>query len=200
MAQNLLITQGLGAASGGVSFLVLSFTPAPTLLTIQFSSKVSLTGDSADISNWVITPDFGVGPVTINSINVVNDIITITTSEHQTGGYTLFYPQGIVDFYTNDPFVGPFSQAYSGAGNAPYLTMVRGVDARAIDVVFSEAVLETDALNPANYVIIGPGSVVATSVEKQTDQAYRINTTVQDKLFVYTLQASNIHDLAGNLI
>lgn len=200
MSNNLIVTQGLGSAGGAIALSVLSFTPNPGSLVIVFSDLVSLTGDAASSANWSITPGIGLNPITINSVSVVGNTVTVNTSEHQTGSYTLNYPQGIVSYLDGSPFVGPFTHVYSNVGVIPFLTMVRGVDARALDVVFSEAVNLQDALTPSNYTITGPSTVTVTSVEKQTDQAFRLNTTVQVRNGSYVLQASNIRDLAGNAI
>lgn len=197
---NLIVTQGLGNAGGAIALSVLSFTPNPGSLVIVFSDLVALTGDAASSTNWSITPGIGLNPITINSVVVVGNTVTVNTSEHQTGSYTLNYPQGIVSYLDGSPFIGPFTHVYSNVGVVPFLTMVRGVDARAIDVVFSEAVNLQDALTPGNYSITGASTVTVTSVEKQTDQAFRLNTTVQVRSGSYTLQASNIRDLAGNVI
>ncbi len=194
---NLLITEGLGSVELGL--VLLSLTPAETSLTLVFESDVILTGDALDPAEWTITPGSGVSPVTVTGVSVVDATVTLTTTEHQDGGaYTLNLPNGIVSAIDGGPFLGPFFVAYTGVGGLPYLIMVKGVDARALDVVFNEAVREDDATTPENYVVIGPNNVTVVAAEKVTDINYRLITTEQDRSASYTLEVYNVRDLADN--
>lgn len=83
------------------------------------------------------------------------------------------------------------------SGN-PFLVLVRGVDARTLEIWLSEPVVESEITNPANFAVVGPGSVSVLSVEKLAGQSYRLKTTEQARNASYTLQISNVHDLAGN--
>lgn len=82
----------------------------------------------------------------------------------------------------------------------PTLALARSVDARLVEVIFSEDVVEAEALNPANYSITGGGGLAVNSVVKLSASIYRLITARQTVGANYTVQASNIHDLAGNLI
>lgn len=82
----------------------------------------------------------------------------------------------------------------------PTLALARAVDARIVEVIFSEDVVESEALNPLNYTITGGGGLAVNGVTKVTASIYRLITARQTVGASYTVQASNIHDLAGNLI
>lgn len=71
-------------------------------------------------------------------------------------------------------------------------------DARKLDVYFSEPVVESEALEAANYSI--SPTLAVRGVTKLTDSVYRLTTDRQDVGQVYNVTASNIHDLAGNVI
>lgn len=82
----------------------------------------------------------------------------------------------------------------------PTLVLARAVDARIVEVLFSEDVVESEALNPLNYLITGAGGLAVNGVTKVSASIYRLVTARQTVAGAYTVQASNIHDLAGNLI
>lgn len=82
----------------------------------------------------------------------------------------------------------------------PTLLLVRTVDARIVEVVFSEDVVASEALNPANYVITGAGGLAVNGVTQLSASIYRLSTARQTVGASYNVTASNIHDLAGNLI
>jgi hypothetical protein len=82
----------------------------------------------------------------------------------------------------------------------PVLQIARAVDARVLEVVFSEDVNQSEAMNPLNYVITGAGGLAVNSVSKLSASIYRLNTARQTVGASYNVTASNIHDLAGNLI
>lgn len=82
----------------------------------------------------------------------------------------------------------------------PTVLLARAVDARHVDVTFSEPVVASEALIPANYAITGGAGLTVSAVQKLTSVAFRLTTSAQVAGFSYLLTASNIHDLAGNLI
>lgn len=82
----------------------------------------------------------------------------------------------------------------------PTLFMVRVVDARHLEVTFSEAVVTAEALNTANWLITGGAGLAVQSVAQVTSSVYTLTTAAQVPGTSYTLTASNIHDLNGNLI
>lgn len=82
----------------------------------------------------------------------------------------------------------------------PVIQMARAVDARVLEVVFSEDVVPAEALNPLNYSITGSGGLAVNGVTQLSGSIYRLSTARQTVGASYNVTASNIHDLAGNLI
>lgn len=95
---------------------------------------------------------------------------------------------------------GSYSWNITQDPNPPIMVMARAVDVRRVEVTFSEPVNEFEATNPANYVITGGGGLAVLSVTKINPQTYMLTTAKQTTGQAYTVTASNIHDLAGNLI
>lgn len=196
-----MITEGLGGSSGALTYIAV--TPDAESVSIEFSDTIALAGTSEEVSSWSVDEGVGAAPVNVLAVTLSGDgrTVTLTTTEHQVGGeYTLVFPRDIVSDADGTLFSGPYTHDYLGVGELPFITMVKGVDARAIDIVFSEAVLEADALDPANYTVIGPNSVTVTSVAKQTSQSFRLYTTPQDRNESYTIEVRNVRDLANNEI
>lgn len=197
---SMLITEGLGIESGGGGALaILSVTPAPNQLVVDLSSTGALTGDSLIPSEWVVTG--GGFPVSITGVTIIGNFITLTTTDMTDGAsYTLLVPQGIIDFGTGNPCAGPFVWPFTGVGSLPTLVFARAIDARLLEIIFSKAVVNSEAENPANYLITGGGGLTVSSSAKVTDTTYHLVTSRQLPGQLYTIQASNIHDLFGNLI
>lgn len=194
---SLLVTQGLG--SSGLMLSTLTLTPGVYSLAVQFSSAVILTGDAADFANWVIAPTAGARAVSVLSLEVDDDTVTLTTTEHgDNGEYELTFPSGIFDDDEGAPFAGPFTQEYTGVGTPPTIMNAYSIDARTMDVVFSETVREDDATTITNYAIVGPSTVLVTKAEKVTDVVYRLTTTPMERTESYDVEVENIRDLALN--
>lgn len=83
---------------------------------------------------------------------------------------------------------------------APIMVMARAPDVRHVEVIFSEPVVEFEATNPVNYIITGGAGLSVLKVAKVNPQTYLLTTSKQVTGQNYTVTASNIHDLAGNLI
>jgi hypothetical protein len=81
---------------------------------------------------------------------------------------------------------------------APEVLSVQSLDARTVEVIFSKAMVESEALDPDNYSFDPALSV--ESVEKVTDKSYRLTTSKQVPLGAYTATITGIHDLDGNSI
>lgn len=80
----------------------------------------------------------------------------------------------------------------------PIFVLARSVDARTVDVFFSEAVQPEDAMNTANYSI--SPTLTIKSIQQITPRQFRLTTSNQSSGQDYTITASNIHDLSGNVI
>lgn len=80
---------------------------------------------------------------------------------------------------------------------APTIT-AQSLDAYHVRVIFSEEVVAAEALVASNYTFTGGLSSI--SVVKESPSVYIVTTSAQSPTSSYTVTASNIHDLAGNLI
>lgn len=193
---SLLITEGLGTESPNK---VLAVDSLVGQLVVHLNAAGVLTGDSLNPAKWVITG--GGAAMTVTAVMIVGGDITLTTTEATNGAsYVLLIPQGIVDAFTGYPCIGPFVWAFGGAGSVPTLVFARAIDARLLEIIFSEAVVVAEALNAANYLITGGGGLTVSTPTQVTDTTFRLVTTQQTPGQLYTVQASNIHDLFGNLI
>lgn len=180
-----LITKGLGAGGAGVDLL--STTISIKQISLNFSDAPSLVGDALSLSKWSIS---GVNSVSILSISISTNSIILITSEMSNGGsYLLNIPQYITS--TGGPWVGPYSQTFTGVGATPVIVYSKVIDARHLEICFSEPVNKYDALNIANYSISG---LVVVGVEQISDSIFRIQTSHQTVGTSYSIVASNIRD------
>lgn len=197
---SLLVTLGMGAGGGGGggAFVLNSITPAHKQLTLNMSNTPTISGPAADPASYTLTSATGKAS-TVLSVTAVGNTLVLATTEQTNGQvYTLHIPFiGLVDISATD-FDGPFSPSFIAVGIAPVIQIVRSVDTRKIDVVFSEAMRSDDATTPANYSISPPLEI--KSIEMLTDYMYRLHTSKQTVGQVYTITASNIRDLANNPI
>lgn len=179
--------------------LMVSLSPSAFALTVTFDSPIALTAPSSSAASWIITQNSGLVPVTHVAFDGTS-IVTLTTGEHVTGApYTLTVPSGIVG--TTVPagaYPGPYIIGYTGIGIAPTVLQAIAISYRAVRVTFDEAVVESEALNKNNYAVTG-GTYI-TGVTKISDTIYELSTSPLAGGTSYTVTASNIHDLAGNLI
>lgn len=103
------------------------------------------------------------------------------------------YHSGILEPDLNiDPNIQPTDTV------SPTVFTIRSIDARTIEVTFSEAVQELTALNSNNYSINNGLSV--TAVAKVSPSIYRLTTSQQTTGTSYLVTINNIKDLAGNVI
>lgn len=93
-----------------------------------------------------------------------------------------------------------YSWTVSADTTPPTLVYAVARDARTVDVTFSEPVVVSEALNKLNYGITGGAGLTVESVEQLTADSFRLKTTKQVVGQSYSVTASNIHDLSGNLI
>lgn len=80
----------------------------------------------------------------------------------------------------------------------PVVSSVDVIDGKTMDVLFSEVVVEAEAMAPANYVFNNGLTVLAVS--KVSGSQYRLTTILQAPGQAYSLTVSNVHDLSGNAI
>lgn len=175
-------------------------TGGASTIHLTYSLPPYISGDAAVPANWIITGS-GV-PVTVTSVTTSgNDIVLGVTEQTQGASYQVTMPAGIsgISGVSYIALSGSFVANFTGTGIAPTILIAFPEnDAYKVDVIFSEAVVDTEALVAANYSI--NNGLQVYSVDKLSDSSYRLHTSQQTAGVVYTLIVSNIHDLKGNLI
>jgi hypothetical protein len=198
----MLTTVGLGSAGSAqfpacLALTVLDVTNFGTYLIATFSNELVVSGPGLDPEEYVFT-----GPTEIEatSIQVVapGHLLRINITEQQAGGaYTVTLPsQGIMDVNSN-VINGPFTSPFTGIGIPTTVQIAKSIDERTLEIVFSEAVLEEDAIIPSKYTVTP--NVTVLKAEKITDFHYRLTTTPQDINATYSVSISGIRDIHGNL-
>lgn len=193
----LVITKGYGAGGSAALLLVTAVTGGILEVRITFNAAPVLVGFATDPANWIIT---GPDTVTVSAVTTDGNDVVLTTTEQTTGAtYTVTIPPSIANT-DGVIYVGTNSFNFTGVGDPPFVAMAAGIDGFHVKVIFSEPVVESEALVPSNYVITGSGGLTVSDVEKETDLVYILTTSLQTVGASYTLTVSNIHDLYGNLI
>ena len=198
-----LITGGMGSPGDGtdglyVALTVVSVTNFGATLAVQFSASVILSGAATLPSNWVITGGGGeFRPVTITSVTSSGNTVTLGITEQTAGvSYNLNIPPTGIVSAAHIESSGPNVQPFIGIGVAPVIVLARPVDARTLDVIFSEDMASSYALNTANYSI--SGGVAVSSVSQLSPSTYRLVVSPLTPSSSYTVTATNTKDAAGN--
>lgn len=197
-----LVTQGLGSTGDPITgpeyaLRIYTIENLGLSLRVVFSNLLDVNGDALDPDSWVIEAVDNGRPVEVTDVDVSGSVITLTISEQTLDAiYTLNVPETNIMDINGVLNTGDLSWEFVGFGTLPTLPICRSTDAHELEAVFSEPVMEEDALDPDNYVLSGGLSV--TSVTKQNDQLYTLTTTRQTPGVTYTIDAINIRDLAGN--
>jgi hypothetical protein len=158
------------------------------VLLLAFDQLPSLTGDAADPSKWSIT-----GPTSIDVTDVFvtgnNTVVVRSTHPLLLGGsYTLLIAAGIVGGGVN-PFLGSFSQNFTGTGDICTVVNVIPIDARTIQVVFDGAP-DNSVYDLNNYLISGGLSIL--SIERVSEIVFNFITTHQLIGGSYTIQSPGV--------
>jgi len=80
---------------------------------------------------------------------------------------------------------------------SPTISSIVVVDAFTLRVIYSEAVVSQEAVNPTNYSF--NGGLTVQSITEETAASYLVKTSQQTPAFSYTLTVNNVHDLFGNV-
>ena len=191
------------ASSGGSGSgpTLLSVTPYGDRLELLFDSNITLSGPALLAAQWTITASPGAAAVTTESVVVAGATVTLHITEC-TGGasYYLHIPTTGITDTSMTPFGGPWLHAFTGVGITPFVALASASDALHAKVIFSEAVVEAEALLSTNYIVTGGAGLTVYGVTKETDLVYVLTTSLQVAGQLYTVTVSNIHDLYGNLI
>lgn len=196
-----LVTIGLGppeGSGGGGAFVISSITPALKLLTLHMSNFPTIDGPAADPASYILTSLIGKS-ATVTGLDISGQDLILTTTEMTNGQtYTLHMPtQGLIST-SDDKFEGPFSPSFIGVGASPGINMVRSVTVRKLDVIYSEAMREDDATDPANYQISPPLEI--KNIKMITSFWYQLTTSKQTVGQSYNVIVTNVRDIANNPI
>lgn len=198
----LIPTQGYGidTVAGGGTISVVSVVASVNAVTITFvGANPILTGTTMLPASWVITSGSPY-PTTVSAVNVVGSTVVLTTSETSASvSYHLQIPSpNILSSANGTQCIGPFSWNFNGMGVGPSIWLISTIDARTIKVQFNKEVNEWDALNETNYSV--NHGLKVEKVKKIGAAIFELTTTHQIVGTSYTVTASNIRDLAGNVI
>lgn len=191
---SLLITKGLGSAVDVNGLLLSSVTNSGTYLDLLFNMVLNVSSNVLEVGSWAITAGGIVSPVQISAVSTPSlKTIRVAISEQTNGAtYTLHLPKVGILALDDTAYNGPFEANFVGVGAGPFVTMVRSIDARTLEIFFNEPVDEGDALNPSNYSI--SGGLQVTAVSKLTPIQYQITTSKQTENVNYTVTVSNVRD------
>jgi hypothetical protein len=187
-----LITRGYGGTSGG-AFTGLSLTAYTNELIINCSADVgSLTGLASDPTSYIIELVSAGASVHATAVSASGSQIVLETTAATSGAnYILHVPVLGILSVGGDVYAGPYSFSYSPSAGSPVtVQLVRSVDARTIEVVFSRRVNQADASNVANYSV--SPTLTVLSATKITDLNYRLTTSQQVLDQNYNVTISNI--------
>lgn len=161
-------------------------------ITLTFNRTPVLTGIGLLPSGWSISPT-----LTILSVSVIGNTIVLNTTEQIDGiSYDLIAPSGSISTVEGLVWTGPFDLSFTGSGANPTIINIYVIDARTIDVSYSEAVYPPDALTKENYTI--NNGLIVYAVEKISETTYRLITSKQAVGVTYLVTVSNVRDLNGN--
>ncbi len=190
----LLVTRGLGEVGNAAYLSLISATNMETYILLTFSADVAISGPAADYRNWQI--DQG---LVVTSISVVDNTILLGVGPQLSGlTYTITLPTVGITATDFQAFIGPFLITFLAFNVAPFIVMTRQIDARHIEVIFSEAVNENDAQDPTNYSI--SDGIETKTATKVSPYVYVLKTSKQLPGVSHTVTATNIRDLSGDEI
>lgn len=172
-------------------FALTSIAGEPNTIRLIFPSNISLTGDSAVYTNYIVTPLNGGDPVDVTGLSIYssNQLLLATTDQSEGKLYQLDIPTGLKDSYDQD-YVGPFSPTFLGDSGDAQIVMARCRDAYTVEVVFKAPVDSTEATTASNYSIDNDATVL--SVVQVSDIIYRLKTSKLEEDLEYTITATGI--------
>jgi hypothetical protein len=183
-----IFTTQVAGAGPAMAFLSTGITPTFQQLVVTFNADAVISGPAALPSGYSITVDGpGLTP-TVLAVSVLDDELTLITTAHTPGAdYTLHMPTtGLV---SDDARVyqGDFELEYVGPAAPAIVQLVKSIDARTLEIVFSRAVIQSEAEDVTNYSI--SPALTVFSAQRVTDFYYRLTTSQQviDQLYEVTV-------------
>lgn len=181
---------------------------------VTFSEPMKNNAALSTPANYVITPDGG--SVARSVVSVTPEAVTdptyvdLTLDGEMTIG-TLNYNvsvSNVEDVAGNPIDVAHDDTDFDGAGSTPTVVSAtsREETIDKVQVVFSEEVKQVsesnpdDALNPANYAIVGDSVVSVLSVAGIDSKKVELTVSGQVAGGSYTVTVSNVEDLADNAV
>ena len=199
---SLLITQGLGSGGGGSSvFQATGVTNNTDHLTVTFSGNLALTTAGTIPSNYPIgSYDPDSIPVTVTGVSYVGSQLTLAiTRQNVEASYYLTLPvSGIISGTDSSALNPPYVFSFTGNQSYTTISLVRVYDCRTIEIIFSDDVVESDALTIGNYSI--SPTIAISSISKVNGHTYHLHTSRQTELVDYTITTQNIRDIYGTVI
>jgi concanavalin A-like lectin/glucanase superfamily protein/type IX secretion system substrate protein len=162
-----------------------------TTLLISFSESLVISSASLT-SNYSIS-----GGVTISDASVFGSQVTLTTSAHPSGSFTVTV-SNIQDLSGN--FIGAnntASYSFIPDNEGPELVSAQIINTTTVEVLFSEDVNEDDAENVNNYLINNEISIASANLTTSNKALVSTSTHLPGN---YTITVINVRDIAGNTI
>lgn len=187
--------------SGGMPSpsISLTTTPNPNTIILTWNQIVSLTTFGSLATSYVIVPPVGHSPITVIGVLLLDPThLQLTTTDQENGeSYQLNVSQGVVE---NGGSKVNFATAVFFTGNNVPLTVssYNLINSTNLTITYSRVVDFSTAIIPGNYVFVP--SLVVNSVERVTDNIYRIHTVRMQPNTTYDLTISGVRALDGSLI
>lgn len=203
---SLLNTSGLGDPGDSLvpeckALQLLAVESYGPYLILSFSKHLNMDARGLDKNSWLITTaDPAAVAVRVLGVTDLGSARIRLDVDEQTKDaiYTVAVPRiGIVDTVGN-AINADEKRNFFGFGVPVSVSLSRSIDARTLEVVFTEGVIEQDAITVSNYSVT-PALQILKAV-KVTDSVYRLTTSKQTELVTYTVTVQNIRDLARNQI
>jgi len=167
---------------------------AANSLAIQFSEKLDRSS-AENVSNYIIS---GSVTVTNASLNAAGDIVTLTTSTHSGGAYTVTVSD-VYDLATPPNKIVSAELAYSYFPpdvTAPELQTVNITSKNLLKLAFNESVSRVTAENKANYAITPAVQIVDVTLD--ISEKIVILETADHPQGDYRITVHSIQDKAAN--
>lgn len=175
-------------------FTISVITPQFIKITVTAPESVQLLTTRPDL--WSISTVEAIAPMEVLAIESDGAIIILYTTEATQGGnYTLHIPYRFILNSVGDKQCTTQTLDFVGVGVGAMIHHIEiANDLRSVDVIFNEDVLESDALNPANYTIAG---ITISEAFKMATRTYRLIVSDLSPGTAYTVQA-NVRDIYYN--
>lgn len=198
---NLLNTQGYGGlriCGCDDAFTAVAIGNSNIILDVTFNLPMGpLELQAADPANWIFTSSSPV-PIIATGVAIYSSTkVRLNINEPKAGEtYTLTFPATGLKASNGAIYNGVGSLSFVANAIPPIAAQAQSLDSRRLRVIFSEPVIEADALIASNYSILP--SLAVHAVVKETESTYILTTNPQTPGTVYTLTVVNVRDTSQN--